>query len=415
MTISLHKPQGSVSGEIRLPGSKSISNRVLMIKTLSGSSFEIENLSDSDDTRHLLDALETIKTGASMVIDIGHAGTDMRFLTAYLATREGASYELTGSERMQQRPIAELVSVLKSLGADISYKNREGFPPLLIRGKRLEGGSTAIRGDISSQFISALLLIAPYFEKGLELELTGSIVSKPYITMTTETMKRFGAQVAEAGNTIEVKPHPYQDRQSAYRVESDWSAASYFYSMVALSPVGTKLKLHDLSESSLQADAACAQIYERFGVETSFGKQDLVISKTQEPSSGIMAYDFTGCPDIAQTLACTCAALQIRFHFTGLQTLKVKETDRILALQQELKKFGIQLEATTDSLSFDGNSVLSREPVQVATYKDHRMAMSFAPLALLHDHLSIEEAEVVSKSYPHFWNDLRKIGFTSKP
>jgi 3-phosphoshikimate 1-carboxyvinyltransferase len=185
--------------------------------------------------------------------------------------------------------------------------------------------------------------------------------------------------------------------------------------MVAFSPVGTRLSLHGLFENSLQADAACAQIYERFGVETSFGKQDLVISKTKEPSSGIMAYDFTDCPDIAQTLACTCAALQMPFHFTGLQTLKVKETDRILALQQELKKFGIYLEATTDSLSFDGNSVLRQEPVQVATYNDHRMAMSFAPLALLHDHLSIEEAEVVSKSYPHFWNDLRKIGFTSKP
>lgn len=415
MTIGLHKPSTAIHGELFLPGSKSISNRVLMIKALSGSSFEIENLSDSDDTHHLLNALQAIETGSSGVIDIGHAGTDMRFLTAYLATWEGASYELTGSERMQQRPIAELVNVLKSLGADISYKHREGFPPLLIRGKRLEGGATSIRGDISSQFISALLLIAPYFEKGLQLQLTGDIVSKPYIAMTTETMKGFGAQVSETGNRIEVKSLPYQDRQDAYQVESDWSAASYFYSMVALSPVGTKLKLHGLSENSLQADAACAEIYERFGVETRFGEQALVISKTKEPLPGIMAYDFTDCPDIAQTLVCTCAALQIRFHFTGLQTLKVKETDRILALQQELKKFGIHLEATADSLSFDGHSVLSREPVQVVTYKDHRMAMSFAPLALLHDQLSIEEAEVVSKSYPHFWDDLRKIGFTSKP
>lgn len=415
MTIGLHKPSTAIQGEVFLPGSKSISNRVLMIKALSGASFELEHLSDSDDTRHLRNALQAIKTGSSRLIDIGHAGTDMRFLTAYLATREDASYELTGSERMQQRPIAELVDVLRSLGADISYKHREGFPPLMIRGKKLKGGATSIRGDISSQFISALLLIAPYFEKGLELELTGQIVSKPYIVMTTETMRGFGAQVSETENRIAVKPLPYHDRQASYRVESDWSAASYFYSMVALSPVGTKLKLHGLSENSLQADAACTGIYERFGVETIFGEQALVISKTKEPSSGSMAYDFTDCPDIAQTLVCTCAALQIRFHFTGLQTLKVKETDRILALQQELKKFGIRLEATADSLSFDGHSVLNREPVQVATYKDHRMAMSFAPLALGHHQLSIEEAEVVSKSYPHFWDDLRKIGFTTKP
>jgi len=415
MTISLHKPPGSVSGEVRLPGSKSISNRVLMIRAMQRASFGFENLSDSDDTRHLLDALNTISTGSSTVIDIGHAGTDMRFLTAYLATREGTSYELTGSERMQQRPIAELVNVLRALGAEISYKKQEGFPPLLIRGKKLEGGSASIRGDISSQFVSALLLIAPYFEKGLDLELTGEIVSKPYILMTTETMTLFGAQVSGTGNHIVVKPHAYADRQDTYVVESDWSAASYFYSMVALSPVGAKLSLHGLFANSLQADAACAKIYERFGVETSFGKQSLTLSKTREASSGIMAYDFTDCPDIAQTLACTCAALQVPFHFTGLQTLKVKETDRIVALQQELKKFGLHLEATAHSLSFHGNPGLNPEPVQVATYSDHRMAMSFSPLALLHNHLSIEQADVVSKSYPQFWDDLRKIGFSIKP
>lgn len=414
MTIGLHKSSAAVHGEISLPGSKSISNRVLMIKALSGSPFGLENLSDSDDTRHLSDALQTIKDGTSTLIDIGHAGTDMRFLTAYLATREGASYELTGSERMQQRPIGELVNVLRALGAGISYKHREGFPPLLIRGKKLEGGATAIRGDISSQFISALLLIAPYFEKGLELELTGKLVSKPYITMTIETMKRFGAEVTESGNTLLVKPRPYHSRKAAYQVESDWSAASYFYSMVALSPPGTRLSLQGLSEASLQPDAACAAIYKRFGVETTFGKQGLLISKTNEHVSGTMQYDFTDCPDIAQTLVCTCAALRVPFQFTGLQTLKVKETDRILALQQEMKKFGIHLKATANSLSFDGNAVLSPEPVQVATYKDHRMAMSFSALALRHDHVSIEEAEVVSKSYPQFWDDLRKIGFTTK-
>lgn len=415
MVIELHQPFSILHGEVSLPGSKSISNRVLMIKALSGSSFGIENLSDSDDTRHLQNALQTITAGKSRLIDIGHAGTDMRFLTAYLATQEGASYELTGSERMQQRPIGELVNVLRSLGADISYKHGEGFPPLLICGRKLKGGATAIRGDISSQFISALLLVAPYFEKGLELELTTPVVSKPYIAMTIGIMRLFGAQVSETGNAIAVKPHPYSERQNLYNVESDWSAASYFYSMVALSPVGAKLSLHGLFENSLQADAVCARIYERFGVETSSAGEALVISKAKEASGTRMAYDFTDCPDIAQTLVCTCAALQVPFQFTGLQTLKVKETDRILALQQELKKFGISLEATADALSFDGRSALSPEPVLVATYHDHRMAMSFAPLALRHDRLSIEAAEVVSKSYPQFWDELRKIGFTGKP
>lgn len=415
MTIRLHKPQDSVSGKVCLPGSKSISNRVLMIKALSGSSFGLENLSDSDDTGNLLDALRAVQEDTSQVIDIGHAGTDMRFLTAYLATREGGAYELTGSERMQQRPIGELVHVLRSLGAAISYKHKEGFPPLLIRGKRLQGGSTAIRGDISSQFVSALLLIAPYLEKGLQLELTGNIVSRPYIDMTAETMKLFGAQVAETAQMFQVRPLPYRQRTEAYTVESDWSAASYFYSMVALSKVGTTLTLGGLFENSLQADAACSAIYKGFGVETTFGNQAIVISKTSETSPGMMAYDFTDCPDIAQTLVCTCAALQTPFHFTGLQTLKVKETDRILALQQELEKMGVRLEATTHDLSYDGNTVLNRKPVQIATYHDHRMAMSFAPLALVHDNLSIEQAGVVSKSYPRFWDDLRKIGFYTKP
>lgn len=411
MTVTLHKPAGVVSGEVFLPGSKSISNRVLMIRALSGSSFGLENLSDSDDTRHLLDALQAIKTRTSSRIDIGHAGTDMRFLTAYLAMQEGAFYELTGSERMQQRPIGGLIDVLRSLGADISYKHREGFPPLLIRGKKLEGGAAGIPGNISSQFVSALLLVAPYFGKGLQLELIGSIVSKPYIGMTMETMRLFGAKVMQTGNVLTVEPLAYRNRTDAYVVESDWSAASYFYSMVALSPPGASLTLRGIFENSLQADAVCAKVYKRFGVETVFGNKAVTISKKEETMPAMMEYDFTDCPDIAQTLACTCAALRVPFRFTGLQTLKVKETDRILALQQELKKFGIQLEATASSLSFDGNPMCGG-PVRIATYNDHRMAMSFSPLALLHDGIGIGEAEVVSKSYPRFWDDLRNIGFT---
>lgn len=414
MTIALHTPLLSLSGQVQLPGSKSISNRLLMIRALSGSSFALENLSDSDDTRYLQDALEAIVNGASKNIDIGHAGTDMRFLTAYLSSREG-SYELTGSERMQQRPIGELVDVLRSLGAEISYKSREGFPPLLIKGRKLEGGEATIRGDISSQFISALLMIAPYFTKGLELRLTGNIVSKPYIAMTIETMKAFGAEVAEAGSTIRVGPGAYHPTVDSYYIESDWSAASYYCSMVALSPVGSRLTLHGLMEKSLQADAVCAILYRSFGVETQFTGSSAILTKTGQSQPETMNYDFTDCPDIAQTLVCTCAALSRPFHFTGLQTLKVKETDRILALQQELRKLGVAVEATDDSLSYDGAVALNREPVSIATYKDHRMAMSFAPLALVHHGISMEEAEVVSKSYPGFWNDLRKIGFIIKP
>lgn len=414
MTISLHIPAHPLAGQVQLPGSKSLSNRVLMIRALSGSSFVLENVSDSDDTRHLHDALEAIAGGISASIDIGHAGTDMRFLTAYLASREG-SYELTGSERMQQRPIGELVSVLRSLGAEIAYRQREGFPPLLIKGRQLEGGEAAIRGDISSQFISALLMIAPYFKKGIDLRLSGNIVSKPYIAMTIETMKAFGAEVAEAGSTIRVEPVPYRHETGRCIIESDWSAASYYYSIVALSPPGTHLVLHGLMEKSLQADAVCAMLYRSFGVETRFAGKSVALTKTAQSLPEKMSYDFTDCPDIAQTLVCTCAALNRPFHFTGLQTLKVKETDRILALQQELRKLGISVEATTDSLSYDGASMPGKKPVTIATYKDHRMAMSFAPIALIQDGISIEESEVVSKSYPGFWNDLRKIGFILKP
>lgn len=414
MNISLHKPVPAVSGDIYLPGSKSISNRVLMIRALSGSAFTLENMSDSDDTRHLLDALNAISTGSSTVIDIGHAGTDMRFLTAYLSMQKG-SYELTGSERMQQRPIGELVQVLRLLGADITCKNKEGFPPLLISGKELKGGQAEIRGDISSQFITALLMISPYFEKGLELKLRGNIVSKPYILMTIETMKQFGAEVIDMGDMIRVEPLPYGCRADSYHIESDWSAASYYYSMVALSAPGTSLTLHGLFEKSLQADAACAGIYRQFGVETLFSGQSVTISRTREMPAEKIVYDFTRCPDIAQTLACSCVALGRPFEFKGLQTLKVKETDRIFALKTEFEKFGLHLNATADTLTYDGSAMQYEGVVQIATYNDHRMAMSFAPMSLLHAGISIGKAEVVSKSYPGFWDDLRNIGFVIDP
>lgn len=411
MRLQLDKPKEQLHACISLPGSKSISNRVLMIRALSGLAFELSNCSDSDDTLHLQKALQLITEKNSGVIDIGHAGTDMRFLTAYLATREG-SYELTGSDRMKKRPVKELVEVLKHLGADISYKDQEGYPPLLIRGKTLQGGQAKIKGNISSQFITALLLIAPYLENGLELMIEGEVVSKPYIEMTVQTMRAFGAGVVWKENVISVRPVPYTYAATTYAIEGDWSAASYFYSLVALSPLHTRFILKGLFKESLQADAVCAIIYESFGVETQFENGQVWITKAAVAQTELLAYDFIHCPDIAQTLACSCVALQRAFCFTGLQTLKVKETDRIVALKQELEKFGVKVSATDATLGSEAACLAKDVMIRVATYNDHRMAMSFAPLALITGSLQVDDAEVVSKSYPQFWSDLEKTGMT---
>ncbi len=413
MDVILRKPEKIRNSKINLPGSKSLSNRVLMIKALSGLKFSIKNISDSDDTQHLLEALSAIEHATSPTIDIGHAGTDMRFLTAFLALRSG-TYELTGSERMQQRPIKELVDVLKKLGADISYKHKEGYPPLFISGKSLKGGSTAIKGNVSSQFISALLLVSPYFETGLELIIENDMVSKPYIDMTIETMREFGAEVLVNNHKITVSPKPYTYDKAEYLIESDWSAASYFYSLLALSPVNAQFTLSGLFKNSLQADAVCSSIYTSFGIETKFETTEIHISKKTISSLSKFEHDFINCPDIAQTLACTCAGLNIPFYLTGLQTLKVKETDRILALKNELQQFGVNLQVTNETISYEPKGILpvGLSTLEIATYKDHRMAMSFAPLCLVVDTMTIKNAEVVSKSYPEFWEDLKQTGMT---
>lgn len=410
MNLKLHKPKVAIKGIIQLPGSKSISNRVLMIKALSGLSFDIKNISDSDDTKHLLKAFELIQNNNSPIVDIGHAGTDMRFLTAFLSIQD-KSVELTGSERMQQRPIKELVDTLKNLGADITYKDKEGYPPLLIKGKKIVGGKVTINGDVSSQFISALLLVAPYFEKGLELVIEKNIVSKPYINMTIETMKAFGAKIEWHQNIIQVKPISYTYTQTEYLVESDWSAASYFYSLIALSPINASLTVKGLFQKSLQADSVCADIYKAFNVETEYLTNEIKITKTKLVVEDNFKYDFIDCPDIAQTVACTCLGLKIAFQLNGLQTLKVKETDRILALKNELTKFAGDVEVTLSSISKKTASTSATDAkYYIATYNDHRMAMSFAPLSLVYDNIIIEDAEVVSKSYLQFWNDLKKVG-----
>lgn len=414
MDIILHKPETPIEGTVFLPGSKSISNRVLMIRALSKLDFQLKNESDSDDTQHLLKALSLINLNTTGVIDIGHAGTDMRFLTAYLSLKQGR-FELTGSERMQQRPIKELVDVLRNLGADILYKNEEGYPPLEISGKKLKGGKAVIKGNVSSQFISALLLVAPYFELGLELIIEGNIVSRPYIDMTIETMKTFGAEVSWLENTVHVKPVAYHYNKAIYSVESDWSAASYYYSMVALSPAGTKLNLKGLFKNSLQADAVCASIYAKFGVDTQYGQEEISITKRANALTSNFEYNFINCPDIAQTLVCTAVAINIPFNFTGLQTLKVKETDRIEALKTELKKLGRDIEITSHTIKYSAGALpVNKKDMVISTYHDHRMAMSFAPFVLLLDRVIINDAEVISKSYPTFWEDMNAIGIRTQ-
>jgi len=406
MNLVLHKSPEIKFNTIQLPGSKSISNRILIIKGLSGLDFSIQNISDSDDTKHLHEALDHYKN--SKLIDVGHAGTDMRFLTAFLSLKND-SYELTGSERLQQRPVKDLVEVLKTLGADITYKNKEGYPPLLISGKQLNGGSVEISGSVSSQFITALLLVAPYFANGLSLTITGDLVSKPYVNMTIELMKEFGASVIWQENKIEVKPVPYTYTKKEFLVESDWSAASYYYSIVALSKLNTSLSINGLFQKSLQADSVCSEIYKNFGVTTSYSENEIAITKSAAVSKSELEYNFIECPDIAQTVVCTSVGLQIPFTFTGLQTLKVKETDRIVALKNEFAKFGIELVVSDNSIQWLVTKSLNNSNVSIATYNDHRMAMSFATLSVLQDELVIEEANVVSKSYPLFWEHLKSI------
>ncbi len=407
MNLKLHKASSINHSTIHLPGSKSISNRILIIKALSGLDFTIKNSSDSDDTKHLNEALESYKN--SNLINVGHAGTDMRFLTAFLSLKNG-SYELTGSDRLQQRPVKDLVEVLKTLGADISYKNKEGYPPLLISGKQLSGGKVEISGSVSSQFITALLLVAPYFTNGLELTIIGDLVSKPYVNMTIELMKEFGASVIWKDHKICVQPVPYTYTKKEFLVESDWSAASYYYSIVALSKLNTSLSINGLFQKSLQADSVCAEIYKNFGVTTSYSENEITITKSTTVSKSELEYNFIECPDIAQTVVCTNIGLQIPFTFTGLQTLKVKETDRIVALKNEFAKFGIELVVSDNSIQWLVTKSLNNSNVSIATYNDHRMAMSFATLSVLLDEVIIEDANVVSKSYPLFWEHLKCIG-----
>ena len=413
MNIILHKSSIKKQSSITITGSKSESNRLLLLQALYPG-ISIKNLSNSDDSEVMQMALKTSEN----TIDIHHAGTAMRFLTAYFASQEGREVILTGSQRMKERPIQILVEALAQLGADIEYLETKGCPPLLIKGKKLTKDKVTLKANVSSQYISALLLIASKLENGLELTLEGKITSVPYIKMTLSLLDEIGVQSSFNGNVITVRPKTNPD---SYRdqtpitlvVESDWSSASYFYSIVALSETGTEITLSSYKKNSLQGDAVLTELYRYFGVETTFIENKIIIRKSSNKNQQIsIQFDLSNAPDIAQTIAVTCLGLGLECHLIGLHTLKIKETDRLEALKTEMEKFGAKVEITEHSLHLYPNDQLSNHPT-VATYNDHRMAMAFAPLALK-TNLQIEDANVVSKSYPNFWEDLKIIGFQIK-
>lgn len=404
MNIRIQSNQTKFQKQITITGSKSESNRSLLLRALYPG-LTIENLSNSDDSVVMEKGLE-ITNGT---VDIHHAGTAMRFLTAFFAVKPGAEVILTGSKRMTERPIEILVEALRQLGAEISYEKDQGYPPIKIKGKRITQNKVTLAANISSQYISALLLVAPSLDKGLILELEGKITSVPYIRMTLSLLEELGVQTKFEGNTITVKPLKTSPEKQLV-IESDWSSASYYYSIVALCEPGTTIRLSSYKQHSLQGDSVLQEIYSEFGVASSFKGHDLVLRKVTDVSKDtVVTLDLTNAPDIAQTIAVSCFGLGIACELSGLHTLKIKETDRLEALKAELGKLGADISVTEATLSLKATSEI-KEEVAIDTYDDHRMAMAFAPLALKVPIL-INQAEVVSKSYPDFWKDLVSLGF----
>lgn len=397
---------------ITISGSKSETNRLLLLQALYPN-ISIENSSNSDDSEVMVDALQKseIKNQKPLIIDVHHAGTAMRFLTAYFAIQEGVEVVLTGSSRMQERPIQILVDALNQLGAEINYIEKEGFPPIKIVGKKLTQSKVSLPANVSSQYISALLLIAPKLENGLELTLEGAITSRPYIEMTLALLNKIGVTTSFVANCISVSPKAIIENQQVIQIESDWSSASYYYSIVALSEIGAQIHLSNFNKNSLQADAVLSELYLNFGVATIFNADNYItISKISNFKSDTLNFQLNSSPDIAQTIAVTCFGLGLSCELNGLHTLKIKETDRLVALKNELTPLGAKVEITADAISIEGCPKLELKNAVIKTYQDHRMAMAFAPLAIKIP-LTIEQAEVVSKSYPTFWNDLKSIGF----
>jgi 3-phosphoshikimate 1-carboxyvinyltransferase len=402
--VSIVCRKKNIEGNISLPSSKSITNRALILEKISESKIRLNNCSSAEDSV----ILSRILKSSENIIDVGHAGTAMRFLTAFYATREGREIVLTGSERMKKRPVRDLVDALNSLGAEITYLENDGFPPLKIIGKNLLGGNISIRGDISSQFISALLLISPLFEKGLTINITEKAVSLPYIEMTVSLLKQCGGKVNISEKCISVEP--FNIIPAIINVEADWSAAAFFYQIAALSE-SADIFLKGLQKESLQGDAVLPDIFTNLGVTTTFHQDGIQLKKV----SGCVHqfnFDFSNSPDLAQSVAVTMAALGIKGKLAGLSTLRIKETDRIAAVVNELQKFGLNnIEAGNDFLIFNSSEKLSKPEFPISVYDDHRMAMAFAPLALITEEIFIEDPETVKKSFPDYWKRLEEMGF----
>jgi len=402
------KAPNALKTNVLLPASKSISNRVLILNALCNRHEVINNVSECDDTEVVIKALKE----KSHTIDIGAAGTAMRFLTAYISGQKG-NHTITGTERMKNRPIKILVEALRSIGADIEYIEKEGFPPLLIKGRTLKGGSINLDGSVSSQYISALLMIGPVMTNGLRLNLIGNVISLPYINLTIKLMRYYGVIVYEEGQTYTIPPQQYSPVKD-FTVESDWSAASYWYEMIALcKDDNASVSLSGLDPGSMQGDSSIVGLFEKLGVETTFTPEGVTLTKKKCTIDSPMIFDFIAMPDIAQTAVVVCVMLGIKFRFTGLQTLKIKETDRLNALKTELQKFGYLIDIHNEnSLEWNGGRCEPEISPVVSTYEDHRMAMAFAPISLCTDNgIKISDPEVVSKSYPVFWDDLKKTGF----
>lgn len=411
MIYRIRKKNRSITGKLFLSGSKSISNRVLIIEALSGSSFEKKNLADANDT--LL--LQQLLSSQEKSFNAQDAGTTFRFLTAYLAFKEG-EWALTGNERMQERPIGDLVKALRELGAEISYLGKENFPPLKITGGKLRGDFVHVNANVSSQFVSSLLMIAPQLPHGLTIGLTGNVVSEPYIEMTLSLMKYFGVNHSRSGNSIHVPPQPYQPKNIF--IESDWSSASYLYEMSAFAGE-VDLELNGLTKESFQGDSMIAEFMKSFGVETEFepeGSREKIHLRKTSPhiypaklQNSRTHFHLNKFPDLAPSLFATAAGLSQKISFSGLDHLAYKESNREEALRNELAKCGITITNAGGNIFVEGN--FSATNPRFATYNDHRMAMSFAPLAMLCDQVEIEDPLVVNKSYPGFWEDLKTLGF----
>jgi 3-phosphoshikimate 1-carboxyvinyltransferase len=407
-------PSQSIRVKINLPSSKSISNRLLLIKALSGGVFPIANLSKARDTQILAQSLHLIESSLNnnetVTIDINDAGTPMRFLTAMLSITPG-KWLLTGNPRMCERPLGLLVNALRSLAAQIDYSREEGFPPLLVEGGMLNGNEVTIDASVSSQFISALMLIAPVLPSGLSIRLTGKVSSAPYILMTAKLMEQAGVIVAQNKDTIQIKPQKYN--ATHFIVESDWSAAAFWYEIAALSKEAV-IELPGLRNSGFQGDSKVMEIFARLGVKTQFTRDGVILSKSEIPVTDHFSFDFASCPDLVLPVAATCAGLKVNATLTGLSALRIKESDRLQALFTELNALGYNIvEMPGDTLQILTKKGSNTSPTNetVRTYNDHRMAMAFAPLAMLQSEISISDPEVVNKSYPDYWKHLSKAGF----